>query len=55
MTLTQLSTAAALTTAATAGAFAYAALWPQSQIFGRVLVAGRDPNEIALTYDDGAA
>ncbi|MEO8736533.1 MAG: polysaccharide deacetylase family protein [Edaphobacter sp.] len=53
MTLTQLTTAAVLTTAATAGAFAYAALWPQSQIFGRVLVAGRDPNEIALTYDDG--
>jgi peptidoglycan/xylan/chitin deacetylase (PgdA/CDA1 family) len=46
--------AAALTTA---GLFAagctYAALSPQSQIFGKVLIASRDPNEIALTYDDG--
>lgn len=35
------------------GGWAYAALWPQSQIFGKVLIAGPDPNEIALTYDDG--
>jgi peptidoglycan/xylan/chitin deacetylase (PgdA/CDA1 family) len=28
-------------------------LWPQSQIFGRVVVAPRKPDEIALTYDDG--
>jgi peptidoglycan-N-acetylglucosamine deacetylase len=46
--------AAALTTA---GIFAcgciYAALSPQSQLFGRVLIAGRDPNQVALTYDDG--
>lgn len=53
MTSIQLATAAALTTAAVAGAAAYAALWPQSQLFGRVLVAGSNPNEIALTYDDG--
>jgi peptidoglycan/xylan/chitin deacetylase (PgdA/CDA1 family) len=26
---------------------------PGSQIFGRTLVAGRDPDEFALTYDDG--
>ena len=26
---------------------------PDSQMFGPTLVAGRDPNEIALTYDDG--
>ena len=26
---------------------------PESQWFGRVLVAGNDPNEVALTYDDG--
>jgi peptidoglycan/xylan/chitin deacetylase (PgdA/CDA1 family) len=46
--------AAALTTAGLlAGGCAYAALSAQSQIFGRVLIAGRDPNEIALTYDDG--
>ena len=49
----QLAAAAVLTAAAAGGAAAYAALWPQSQIFGRVLVAGPDPNEIALTYDDG--
>ena len=46
--------AAALTTA---GLFAagctYAALSAQSQLFGKVLIAGRNPNEIALTYDDG--
>jgi len=46
--------AAALTTAGllTAG-ITYAALSPQSQIFGKVLIASRNPNEIALTYDDG--
>jgi peptidoglycan-N-acetylglucosamine deacetylase len=53
MTTTQLATSAVLATAAVAGAAAYAALWPQSQLFGRVLVAGSDPDEIALTYDDG--
>ncbi|MGB7191686.1 MAG: polysaccharide deacetylase family protein, partial [Acidobacteriaceae bacterium] len=36
-----------------AGGYFYAAMWPDSQIFGRTLVAGNDPNEIALTYDDG--
>lgn len=53
MTSIQLAAAAALTTAAVAGTAAYAALWPQSQLFGRVLVAGSNPDEIALTYDDG--
>ena len=43
------STAAALV----AGGCAYAALSPQSQIFGRVLVAGKNPAEFALTFDDG--
>ncbi|HEV3202030.1 MAG TPA: polysaccharide deacetylase family protein [Bryobacteraceae bacterium] len=47
----------AATALATAGLLAagctYAALSPQSQIFGKVLIASRDPNEIALTYDDG--
>jgi peptidoglycan-N-acetylglucosamine deacetylase len=48
------TTAAALTAAALlAGGCTYAALSAQSQIFGKVLIAGRDPNEIALTYDDG--
>lgn len=36
-----------------AGGIAYAALYPTSQIFGRVLIAGRDPQQFALTYDDG--
>ncbi|WP_446745172.1 polysaccharide deacetylase family protein [Silvibacterium acidisoli] len=45
------SAAAALGLAA--GGYAYAGMWPTSQIFGRTLVAGRDPNEYALTYDDG--
>ena len=36
-----------------AGGFAYASLWPTSQIFGRTLIAGDDGNEVALTFDDG--
>jgi peptidoglycan/xylan/chitin deacetylase (PgdA/CDA1 family) len=36
-----------------AGGCTYAALSTQSRIFGEVVVAGRNPNEIALTYDDG--
>lgn len=49
---------AAIATASTcagllAGGCAYAALWPESQIFGRVLVAGSNPAEFALTFDDG--
>lgn len=43
------STAAALAV----GGFAYAALWPESQVFGRVLVAGKNAAEFALTFDDG--
>lgn len=35
------------------GGFHYAALWPTSRIFGRSLIAGSDPAELALTYDDG--
>jgi peptidoglycan/xylan/chitin deacetylase (PgdA/CDA1 family) len=35
------------------GGFRYASLWPTSQIFGRTLIAGNDPSEIALTFDDG--
>jgi len=54
MTQGQLA-AAALFSASTAvaGTLTYAALSAQSQIFGRVLIAGRNPNEVALTYDDG--
>ncbi|MGO8719226.1 MAG: polysaccharide deacetylase family protein [Acidobacteriaceae bacterium] len=36
-----------------AGAYAYAGMWPTSQIFGRCVVAARKPTQIALTYDDG--
>ncbi|MGB6130761.1 MAG: polysaccharide deacetylase family protein [Acidobacteriaceae bacterium] len=36
-----------------AGGYTWAALSPQSQIFGRTIVAGSDPAEFALTYDDG--
>lgn len=35
------------------GGYFYAGMWPQSQIFGRTLIASSDPNEIALTFDDG--
>ncbi len=34
-------------------ALANAALRPGSQVFGRTLIAGNDPREFALTYDDG--
>jgi peptidoglycan-N-acetylglucosamine deacetylase len=36
-----------------AGGYAYAAIAPESQLFGRTIVAGCDPAEFALTYDDG--
>ena len=35
------------------GGYAYASLWPGSQIFGRTLIAPRRPGELALTFDDG--
>lgn len=38
---------------AAGGWVTYAAMSPGSQLFGRTLVAGRDPREVALTYDDG--
>lgn len=47
------SMAAIATAGLFAGGIAYAALYPTSQIFGRVLIAGRDPQQLALTYDDG--
>ena len=43
---------AAVSAIAAGGTPAYAALAPQSQLFGRTLIAGRDPAEVALTYDD---
>jgi peptidoglycan-N-acetylglucosamine deacetylase len=36
-----------------AGGYAYAAMWPGSQIFGRTLIAPRRPGELAITFDDG--
>lgn len=48
---------AGLGTAAAAGlavgGFAYASLWPTSQLFGRTLIAPHRPGELALTFDDG--
>ena len=35
------------------GGLAYASLWPTSQLFGETLIAGDDPEERALTFDDG--
>jgi peptidoglycan/xylan/chitin deacetylase (PgdA/CDA1 family) len=35
------------------GGLFYASLWPTSQVFGRTLVAGDDPRDVALTFDDG--
>ncbi len=46
------TTAAAVTTAGLLTC-TYAALSAQSQLFGKVVVASGDSNEIALTYDDG--
>jgi len=40
-------------TALAAGGYLYAGMAPGSQIFGKTLVAGNDPDEFALTYDDG--
>lgn len=52
---TNIATACGATVVAglAAGAWFYAALYPTSQIFGRVVIAGNDPAELALTYDDG--
>jgi peptidoglycan/xylan/chitin deacetylase (PgdA/CDA1 family) len=39
--------------AAAGGALTYATLSAGSQLFGRTVIAGNDPLEVALTYDDG--
>jgi peptidoglycan/xylan/chitin deacetylase (PgdA/CDA1 family) len=44
---------AATVAAATGLTLTYAALSPGSQLFGPTIVAGSDPTEVALTYDDG--
>jgi len=53
--MTRPETVAAVAAAAglAVGGWFYAALYPTSQIFGRVVIAGDDPAEVALTYDDG--
>ncbi|HEY3990916.1 MAG TPA: polysaccharide deacetylase family protein [Acidobacteriaceae bacterium] len=48
-----IAAASASAAALAVGGFHYAALWPASRIFGRSLIAGKDPAEVALTYDDG--
>jgi peptidoglycan-N-acetylglucosamine deacetylase len=55
MDSSNITTAALALTAAglLAGGCTYAALSAQSQLFGKILIAPRNPNEIALTYDDG--
>ena len=40
-------------TAAAASYAGYATMAPGSQLYGRTLVQGADPSQIALTYDDG--
>ncbi len=45
--------AAAAAAALAVGGYHYAALWPASRLFGRSLIAGHDPAEVALTFDDG--
>ena len=54
-TMTRAESIAAITAAGglAVGAWFYAALYPTSQLFGRVVIAGDDPSELALTYDDG--
>ena len=51
------ATGAVLTAGLALGGYAYAALWPGSQIFGHTLTAPRNPEngpgQIALTFDDG--
>ncbi len=46
-------TIAAGVAAAGAGVIGAIAAQPDSQFFGHTLVAGRDPSEVALTFDDG--
>jgi peptidoglycan-N-acetylglucosamine deacetylase len=45
--------ATSLTAGLAAGGYAYAAMWPTSQLFGRTILSGNNPSEIALTFDDG--
>ncbi|HEY6968076.1 MAG TPA: polysaccharide deacetylase family protein [Candidatus Angelobacter sp.] len=42
-----------LAAAAAASYAGYASMAPQSQLYGRTLTRGRDPTQMALTFDDG--
>jgi peptidoglycan/xylan/chitin deacetylase (PgdA/CDA1 family) len=42
-----------LAAAAAAGYAGYASMAPASQLYGRTLVHGNDPSQMALTFDDG--
>ena len=55
MSLRRIASVGALTVAATAAAYKliHSGLQPESQLFGPTLISGKDPNEWALTYDDG--
>jgi peptidoglycan/xylan/chitin deacetylase (PgdA/CDA1 family) len=53
LTPTNLTATTAVGALAATGAVAYAGISPSSQLFGRCLVAARNPLQIALTYDDG--
>jgi len=50
-TIAALATTAVVVAAAST--LTIAALSPESQLFGHTLISGNDPNEAALTYDDG--
>jgi len=50
---TEIVGGAAIAAVAVGGTLAWAALSPESQLFGRTLIAPARPDEIALTYDDG--
>jgi peptidoglycan/xylan/chitin deacetylase (PgdA/CDA1 family) len=45
--------APALTLAAVAGATAYSAVYPRSQIFGKTICRTNSPRKLAITFDDG--
>jgi peptidoglycan-N-acetylglucosamine deacetylase len=53
MTLPSIAIAASITAGLAVGGFYYAANWPTSKVFGRTLIAGDDPRDVALTFDDG--
>jgi peptidoglycan-N-acetylglucosamine deacetylase len=51
--ISSIALTASASAVAVGGTLAWAALSAQSQLFGHTLIAGSDPTDIALTYDDG--